>query len=117
MAYLHCHTKGCGWSQDDFWDRDRYNPFRQDIIDSMKEKIFLEKVYMDSSFFKFDATQIPAFHDEKGCYCKGTDLVSWDLERIAKNIRNMSVKTSEEWEEIRKIFVCPKCGKRDFDID
>jgi Zn finger protein HypA/HybF involved in hydrogenase expression len=20
MAYLHCHTKDCGWSQDDFWD-------------------------------------------------------------------------------------------------
>ena len=20
MAYLHCHTKGCNWSQDDFWD-------------------------------------------------------------------------------------------------
>ncbi len=20
MAYLHCHTKNCGWSQDDFWD-------------------------------------------------------------------------------------------------
>lgn len=19
MAYLHCHTKDCGWSQDDFW--------------------------------------------------------------------------------------------------
>jgi len=20
MAYLHCHTKGCNWSQDDFWE-------------------------------------------------------------------------------------------------
>lgn len=20
MAYLHCHTKDCGWSQDDFWE-------------------------------------------------------------------------------------------------
>lgn len=20
MAYLHCHTKDCGWSQDDFWN-------------------------------------------------------------------------------------------------
>ena len=19
MSYLHCHTKGCGWGQDDFW--------------------------------------------------------------------------------------------------
>lgn len=26
MSYLHCHTKGCGWSQDDFYSK-RYNPF------------------------------------------------------------------------------------------
>ena len=32
MAYLHCHTKGCGWSQDDFWDfkfKIRYVPYRK----------------------------------------------------------------------------------------
>ena len=25
MAYLHCHTKGCNWSQDDFYSKS-YNP-------------------------------------------------------------------------------------------
>jgi len=25
MSYLHCHTKRCRWSQDDFWHL-KYNP-------------------------------------------------------------------------------------------
>ena len=32
MAYLHCHN--CGWSQDDFWEHNGYNPFN--ILEEVK---------------------------------------------------------------------------------
>jgi hypothetical protein len=38
MAYLHCHK--CGWSQDDFWFPEGYNPFRKDLVDNMKRCLF-----------------------------------------------------------------------------
>ena len=115
--YLHCHTKNCGWSQDDFWDTDGYTPFRHDLIDIMKKHIFMDKVYMDSSFFS-EYPEIPSHKDETGCYCRGTDLVAWNLERKAKNIRSMTVRTLEEWKTIRDTFKCPLCGSGDgLDVD
>jgi len=41
MAYLHCHTKNCGWSQDDFWYFKLKNPFY--II---KDNIIRRKPYI-----------------------------------------------------------------------
>jgi len=60
MAFLHCHTPNCNWSQDDFWSKDGYHPFRKDIVDWWIECIFKEKVYLD----KFLAER-PAFRLER----------------------------------------------------
>lgn len=45
MAYLHCHTKNCGWEQDDFWDKEGYNPFKEkDCL--FKEKYILINIFL-----------------------------------------------------------------------
>lgn len=114
--FLHCHTPNCHWSQDDFWEKDGYTPFREDLVESMKEELFRDKVYMDSNFF-MENPSIPHGIDHDGVFCKGTDLVAWNLERKARNIRNMLVKTYEEFKAKKDDLVCPKCGEQNWDID
>lgn len=118
MAYLHCHN--CGWSQDDFWELNGYNPFRQDLIEDLKECLFKDKIYLDFEFFE-EANSGNGFlrywEDEKGWFCTGIDYVAFQLNRKAKNISSMAVKTTEEWKKVKDTFVCPKCSKRNLDID
>lgn len=116
MSYLHCHSKGCGWSQDDFWDINGYTPFREDLINDLKKYLFQDKVYMDEWFFK-ENLELPYCHDDGGFYCKGTELVTWMLKQKARSIENMLVKTFDEFKEKRESLVCPKCGKQNWDID
>jgi len=115
MAFLHCHTPNCNWSQDDFWD-ENYTPVRQEIMKDLNKQLFKEKIYFDKEFFE-DNPSLLQFQDEKGFYCTGTDYVAWDLERRAKRIRNMLVKTYDEFKEQKDTLKCPKCGKQDWDID
>jgi hypothetical protein len=121
MAYLHCHGKlpngkNCGWSQDDFWEIGKYTPFRRDLIDGMEKDLFKDKIYMDSSFFRCNP-EIISYKDDQGIYCKGQDLTAWDLERRAKRIRNMLVRTYEEFKKNKDKLKCPKCGQQKWDID
>jgi len=116
MAYLHCHTKNCGWSQDDFWDQNGYTPFREDIIKYLEKSLFKEKIYFDKYFFE-ENPYIPYWKDEKGWYCTGKDMVACNLENRARRIRNMLVKTEEEFIEKKDTLVCPCCGKQNWDID
>lgn len=130
MAYLHCHGKmedgtDCGWSQDDFWDRDwdkpgkmeGYTPLKTSTVTALREDLFKGRKYFDSGFFE-DHPELPHKKDSDGkLYCKGTDLVAWDLERRAKRIRNMLVKTYDEFIERKDTLACPRCGQRNWDID
>lgn len=131
MAFLHCHGiledgTACGWGQDDFWEHDRlfngkvregYTPLRSDLMKDNIEHIFMDRVYFDAEFFR-DRPEIPHKKDQDGkLYCKGTDLVAWDLEQRAKRIRGMLVKTYEEFLEKKDRLACPRCGQREWDID
>ena len=151
MAFLHCHTKNCGWSQDDFWNKDGYTPFRKDLIETWQKDIFKDKVYADEWWFidiglapQYDLVElipepeppkITEIIDDKkrqkheDCYhdgvqthyrkywVKGTCYVAALMERKARNIKNMLVRTYEEFKEKKDTLVCPRCGKQNWDID
>lgn len=113
MAYLHCHN--CDWGQDDFWSPEGYNPLWDSGVKDLRESLFKDKVYFDSGFF--EETGVPCKRDEKGLYCTGQEYVAWELERKARNIRNMVVKTNEDWKDVKDGWVCPGCGSDKWDID
>lgn len=116
MSYLHCHTKNCGWSQDDFWD-EHYTPLRPDIMKSLSEDLFKERIYFDKSMF-VETGDLPYHLDEEGkAYCRGSDYVAWDLRKRAKRIQNMLVKTYAEFKANKDKLVCPRCGQQNWDID
>ena len=78
--YLEC--KSCGWSQDEFWSKDGYNPFNTDQFNSYREVLF-----------------------EEG----GQDrIVRW-LWGLEARIEKMQVKTLEEFEKIKDSWKCPEC--------
>jgi len=102
MAYLHCHTKGCHWSQDDFWHR-KYNP--------------LTKLWSDIRWLwkprmmKFDREAYGRLH-----------IFSWhalvlEIAKEAHNVCQMKWWTWESWKRAKDTAVCPKCGQRNWDID
>jgi rubredoxin len=101
MAYLHCHTPNCGWSQDDFWDKS-YNPIRY-MLD-----------WEDSLLDKFNEP-FPGEKDTEGMTYG--QVVALEMERAAQSIREMKWHTDEEWQEAKDTAVCPRCGKQNFDID
>lgn len=130
MAYLHCHTKDCGWSQDDFWEYDwswkawkkfltfkwssrpfRYNPLSI-LLEDIAEYIKPRRIKMDSYWAR-----------ENGL--KSSEVHSWwflrnAFKRYKRVKKNMLYKTYEEFKEAhyeKGIAVCPKCGKINWDID
>jgi len=114
MAMIYCAN--CRWSQDDFWEPDGYNPFRQDIIDHLKESLFKDRVYMDAYAMR-DMGIVP-LQDENGKhYCEGNVYVAAQLLGKAKKILNMRWKTWEEFKAIKDSFKCPKCGSTKWGSD
>ena len=113
MSFLHCHN--CDWSQDDFWDKDGYNPLEAKRVEDLKDSLFKDKIRFDSSFFK--ETGVPFSIDDEGPYCTGQDYVAWELERRARSIRNMKVLTNDDWLNVRSNWKCPECGSDNWDID
>ena len=119
--FLHCHK--CGWEQDDFWSKDGYNPFRQDIIDWLRECLFKDRIMMSKSEFDDWATGIGDLindivietETEKGL--SGKDYVAIELIRISKSIFQMNVPTNEEWQQIKDEWLCPRCGSDQWDVD
>ena len=102
MAFLHCH--GCNnWGQDGFWSKEDYNPFRQDIIDHLKECLFKDEIVTDP---------VTGYGT-----ISGTEFVARQLEQLAASIRNMQVKTDEDWKRVRDTWRCPECGSDDWGID
>ena len=126
MAYLHCHTKGCGWSQDDFWNYNwtwkalkdflllrwqkrsfGYNPLSillEDIATWIKPRY----IEMDSYWAKENGYESPRIHS--------WNFIPKAFQRYQRVKRNMLFKT---WEEFRDNdqTPCPKCGKVDWDVD
>ncbi|MDD5014284.1 MAG: hypothetical protein PHW73_04155 [Atribacterota bacterium] len=124
MAYLHCHTKGCGWEQDDFWEDPKdtknkypYWPFRKDNINFWTECLFKDKIYFDKCYLEDMGLEDQIKEDDKGHYVDSRVYVASELRRKAKVIENMSVKTYEDWKKIKDAWICPKCGQRNWDID
>ena len=121
MSFLHCHTKNCHWSQDDFWSKDGYNPFRQDSVEYLKDYLFKDTVNMDIEYvrdMRMLGFECPAVEQENGTYdIKGTDFVAMELMRKARSISNMHVKTYDDWKKVKDNWKCPKCGESNWDID
>jgi hypothetical protein len=112
---LHCHN--CSWSQDDFWSKDGYTPFRQDLMDDLKDALFKDKIYFDEWTIKEMGVKNNYGFDKDGHWVNGKEYVLAELKRKIKSIENMAVKTDEEWQIVRDNFRCPKCGSEDWDID
>jgi hypothetical protein len=108
MAYVHCHAKGCGWQQDDFYDVG-YNPAVS--LSGWNDYLFgpessrLDKQFAsDSEFVKREGA------------ITTREIIAREYEKFAKRIREMKWMT---WEDFKKDpnKVCPKCGSDDLDID
>ncbi len=108
MAYLHCHTKGCNWSQDDFWHKG-YNPikflyenYEKDLLSDELDNV----VGMDSYWLEENGIE---FITKRG-------LIIMRLKKMIRNIESMKYPREKDW-KAHKEDSCPKCLKRDWDID
>ena len=118
MAYLHCHN--CGWSQDDFWSEDDkgWSPFKPDRMADYKKDLFRDKIHMDLNALREMGVKLNEVEkDDEGYYMSGQNYVALELERMARSIRKMLVKTNEDWKKVQDTIKCPRCDKRDWDID
>jgi len=102
MAFIYC--KSCDWSQDDFWCKDGYTPFRKDIMDFLRDSLFKSSIETTDPF------------TGKREELDGREFVARELERKAAIIRNMLVRTEAEWMSTPKI-ACPECGMCDWEIE
>ncbi len=128
MAYLHCHTKGCDWSQDDWWSFKickggywslpfikigmKYNP-----ISVLLSYIFTKRGYWYPRRIGMDRE----WAHENNCRI---DPHSWWLAwkaftRMFKRFKNQKWRTYESWKKDldNGKAVCPNCGLVNFDID
>lgn len=144
MAYLHCHTKDCNWSQDDFWSKS-YNPLTKiwDDIKWLLKPRYIKwdwgfatyeipelikytgiKVKLIEKFFPNDATIKIKYNENEEIqkYYKAWCCFSWkwlllEIVKEYKNFKAMKWWTYEQWLRDKDTAVCPKCGQRNFDID
>ena len=118
MSFLHCHN--CNWSQDDFWDPKGYNPFRHDLIQYLTDSLFKDRIVGDLCMFLemgVDPADIHEHEEGRGYWVESCLFVARELEMKANSIRNMAVKTNEDWKRVRDNFCCPECGSKNWDID
>lgn len=117
MAYLHCHS--CDWEQDDFWSWEwtwkfwkfrafGYNPISL-MIEDVAENIKPRYIEFDRCF----AIELGS----KSNRIFSWRVMVWGLKRHVWRLFNQKWWTWESWQKDRDKAVCPKCGKRDFDID
>lgn len=101
MSFLHCHN--CGWEQDDFWHGRDY-PIQQDHIEWLRDLLL-----QDTTKIQIDGGPLQKMDTR--------EVVALELERMAKRIRNMYIKTHEEFKKVKDKFVCPKCKSKAWDVD
>ena len=128
MAYLHCHTKNCGWSQSDFWTL-RYNPITQ-LLEATKWLLRPRTIILNSWLIK-DLQEFTGINlKAKAAQPKGPEGIqpkvqavhSWRLLRleavkILKPARQQQWWTYNLWKKAAKPAVCPQCKTSNFDID
>jgi len=117
MSYLHCHS--CDWSQDDFWHK-KYNPLTK-IWDDIKWLWKPRMIGMDIDIVKdlnkythVLIIQKRVRHEYK--------IFSWNwlVLEFVKEIKILFQQkwwTYKSWQRHKDTAVCPKCKKRNFDID
>jgi hypothetical protein len=105
VAYVHCHS--CGWSQDDFYSVDGYNP-AWFLLFWMKE---LCSENIDQSF-----SNDSEFLRENGDITT-REVIAREFEEYAQRIRNMRWVTYEQWKKDPDRTICPECGQEELDID
>lgn len=125
MAYLHCHNKECGFSQDDFYHKG-YNPFtkiKSDIEWLWKPKWI--KLDMDIVEDLIKYTKVPIYL--RNIVAHEYKMFSWNwlILEIVKDIKiayKMKYLTNTSWKKAVKENggkwpPCPKCGQNELDID
>lgn len=129
MAYLHCHTRGCGWGQDDWWSFKfgkygywklpfckkygwAYNPFSLFL-----SYVFTKKGYWYPRRIKMD----PEWAKDNKCRI---DPHSWWMAWLQFKEIFWRFKRQKWWfyEDWKKDYDagkagCPRCGEKNFDID
>ena len=109
MAYLHCHH--CHWSQDDFWS-ESYNPI------TFMEHNYTEKLLRGDLSRVFEIqTDVPFTSKVFMSKITTREFIAREMERKARNIRDMVYRTMEEFKEKNPERKCPNCGKQELDID
>ncbi len=117
MSYLHCHS--CDWSQDDFWNK-KYNPLTKiwdDIKWLWKPKIIKLDIYTMNELIKY--THVPIIRKKTRSDYKAFSW-NWFILELVKEIRIFFQQkwwTWKSWKKHKDIAFCPKCKKRNFDID
>ena len=126
MSYLHCHTKKCYWSQDDFWSwhwsgllkfwKWKYRPFGYNPFSLILEDI---ASYWKPRYIEYDSQ----WAKEAGF--KSSRVFSWHMlwRELIRDGRKLF--TQKWWTEkaFKKDYkagkaFCPDCGCSDqFDID
>lgn len=133
MSYLHCHTKGCGWSQDDFWNWEikwnklfkwksrpfGYNPLSfilEDIAEYLKPKL----VGFDINFICESKINTKGKSPEGFYLIHSWDLLVFELKRNIRRFIKMKYWTYKSFKRAKDSgkYKCPKCGsKTQWDID
>lgn len=129
MAYLHCHTENCNWSQDDFWYYSfkwkdwkqfltlkwNYRPFGYNpmsiLIEDIGEYVKPRRIGMDSYWAKEQRLKTNKIHSWW--------FIKEGIKRYFRVKKNMVYKTYDEYMLDKKLGYakCPKCGLSNFDID
>ena len=120
MSFLHCHTKNCKWSQDDFWEFKikwkfwttqrpfGYNPLSlviEDFLEYKKPRIInMDRSWANSAGFK--SNNILSWR-----------IMIWSMKRHIKRLFTQKWWTWKSWKKASENAVCPKCGQKNFDID
>lgn len=130
MAYLHCHTKNCNWSQDDFWDFSfgkygywtipftkigwGYNPF----------SLFLSYVFTKKGYWWPRRIMYDRYCMKDHGWTR-PDPHSWwlawqEFKRIFKAFKRQKWWTERDFKRDHRLRIarCPNCSRSDnFDID
>ena len=111
MSFLHCHNPNCDFCQDDFW-HDGWNPVKS-VLD-LEDKLFKEDFYAPAGLDDNWKEEIGYDRDQ---VLTNQELLAHEFERRAIWIREMKYRTFEELKEKNPDWICPKCGKKELDID
>lgn len=111
MSYLHCHNHHCDFCQDDFWT-ESYNPIK--YMQDWEEMLFREDFFEDAGMDNGWKEECGYGRDQ---VVTRQELLAYEFEKHARVIRDMVYRTEKEFKEKNPDWICPKCGKKELDID